>query len=174
MVEYADTLSLIATRRKRRPARALPALDLLFRRLAVCRQTEEASATEDRIWHLWMYHPHRSAAEALDLASRDIAAQRYDIAETRLHRLLRHLPDFAEVWHKRAMLYYVLGRDASCVADLRRTLELEPRHFGAICSFAEILLGDGHSEAARYAFSIALTLHPHLARARTVLDGHGV
>jgi tetratricopeptide (TPR) repeat protein len=120
---------------------------------------------------MWMYHPHRSAAEVLDLASQDIAAQRYDIAETRLHRLLRHLPDFAEAWHKRATLYYLLGRDEACVPDLRRTLELEPRHFGALCAFAEILLGNGEREAARFAFSRALSLHPHLQRARAVLDG---
>jgi len=118
-----------------------------------------------------MYHPHRSAAEVLDLASQDIAAQRYDIAETRLHRLLRHLPDFAEAWHKRATLYYLLGRDEACVPDLRRTLELEPRHFGALCAFAEVLLSSGQREAARYAFSRALTLHPHLQRARAVLNG---
>jgi tetratricopeptide (TPR) repeat protein len=171
MHEYADILCLIAARRERRPVRALPVLDALFRRLAVCTRVDDASATEDCIWDLWMYHPHRSAAEALELATRDIAAQRYDIAETRLHRLLRHLPDFAEAWHKRATLYYLLGRDEECIPDLRRTLELEPRHFGALCSFAEILLGDGMSEAARFAFSRALALHPHLARAREVVDG---
>ena len=125
---------------------------------------------EDYIWHLWMYHPHRSAARALDLAASDIAARRYDIAETRLSLLLRHLPDFPEAWHKRATLYYLLGRDACCVEDLRRTLELEPRHFGALCSFGEILLGEGERESARFAFSVALSLHPHLARARQAIE----
>jgi tetratricopeptide (TPR) repeat protein len=117
-----------------------------------------------------MYHPHRAAARALDLSANDIAARRYDIAETRLSLLLRHLPDFPEAWHKRATLYYLLGRDARCVEDLRRTLELEPRHFGALCSFAEILLGEGDRESARFAFSVALSLHPYLDRARQVVD----
>lgn len=170
MPAYAETLCLIAARRGRRPAGGPSALDALFRRLGACRRAEEAIETEDHIWHLWMYHPHRSAARALDLAAGDIAARRYDIAETRLSLLLRHLPDFAEAWHKRATLYYLLGRDACCVKDLRRTLELEPRHFGALCSFAEILLGEGDLEAARFAFSVALSLHPHLARARQIVD----
>ena len=174
MAEYAETLSLIALRRNRRPVRTLPALDVLFKRLAQCRGPQEASHTEDCIWELWMYHPHRSAAQVLDLASQDIAARRYDIAETRLHRLLRHLPDFPEAWHKRATLYYLQGRDEACVPDLRRTLELEPRHFGALCAFAEILLDNGEREAARFAFSRALTLHPHLQRARAVLNGDDV
>ncbi|MGH7487448.1 MAG: hypothetical protein ACREVC_09145 [Burkholderiales bacterium] len=168
MIAYAEILWLIADKR-RRPACGSAMLDALFRRLGACRQEEEAIATEDHIWHLWMYHPHRSAAHALDLAASDIAARRYDIAETRLSLLLRHLPNFAEAWHKRATLYYLLGRDQSCIEDLRRTIELEPRHFGALCSFAEILLGEGERASARFAFSVALSLHPYLARARQVI-----
>lgn len=168
MAAYAETLWLIADRR-RRPARDSDALNALFRRLGACRQEKEAIATEDHIWHLWMHHPHRSAAHVLDVAASDIAARRYDIAETRLSVLLRHLPDFAEAWHKRATLYYLLGLDACCIDDLRRTIELEPRHFGALSSFAEILLGEGEREAARFVFSVVLSLHPHLARAREVI-----
>ena len=170
MVAHAETLWLIADRRRRRPARGSAALDTLFQRLGACRREDEAIATEDQIWHMWMYHPHRAAARVLDLAASDIAASRYDIAETRLSLLLRHLPDFAEAWHKRATLYYLLGRDHACIEDLQRTIALEPRHFGALCSFAEILLGEGERGSARFVFSVALSLHPHLARARQVIN----
>ena len=165
----AAILSLIAARRERRPARDLPLLDELFRRLARC-ASAEAGATEERIWDAWMHHPHRAAAEALDAATRDIAARRYDIAETRLSLLLRAAPLYAEAWHKRAALYYLLGRDAECLHDLRRTLELEPRHFAAMLHFAEIRLGEGARGDARYAFAAALTLHPHLLRAHAALS----
>jgi tetratricopeptide (TPR) repeat protein len=163
-----DILGLIARRRSRRPAWDLPFLDELFRHLAAC-SALEAGAAEDRIWAVWMDHPHRAAAQALDLATRDIAARRYDIAETRLTQLLRRAPDFAEAWHKRATLYYLLGRDQECLADIGRTLELEPRHFAAMLHFAEILLGAGAGAEARFAFRAALTLHPHLPRAREAL-----
>lgn len=163
-----DILALIAARRSRRPARALPFLDGLFRRLAACAEAE-AGATEDLIWDVWMDHPHRAAARELDLAARDIAARRYDIAETRLARLLRRAPQFAEAWHKRAVLCYLLDRDEECLAAIRRTLELEPRHFAAMLHFGEILLGAGASSDARYAFRAALTLHPHLPRAHAAL-----
>jgi tetratricopeptide (TPR) repeat protein len=169
MMAEIGILNLIAERRGRRPARDLPALAQLFRRLAAC-PSGEATETEDRIWSVWMHHPHAEAAAALDAATRDIAAQRYDIAETRLARLLRSAPDFAEAWHKRATLYYLLGRDAECLHDIGRTLELEPRHFAAMLHFAEILLGEGASGDARYAFAAALSLHPHLARARDALS----
>ena len=168
MNDKGDILGLIAARRVRRPARPFPFLDELFRRLARC-DSAEAGATEDLIWGVWMDHPHRAAATALDLATGDIAARRYDIAETRLTRLLRRAPDFAEAWHKRATLYYLLGRDVECLHDIRRTLELEPRHFAAMLHFAEILLGAGAPAEARFAFHAALSVHPHLPRAREAL-----
>jgi len=164
----AEILSLIAGRRSRRPVRDLAELGQLFRRLGAC-AAAEALDTEDQIWHAWMHHPHRAAATVLDAATRDIAARRYDIAETRLTALLRSAPLYAEAWHKRATLYYLLGRDEECLQDIRRTLELEPRHFAAMLHFAEIRLDDGAGIEARYAFAAALTLHPHLPRAREVL-----
>ncbi|HKX39050.1 MAG TPA: hypothetical protein VJN20_10370, partial [Burkholderiales bacterium] len=114
-------------------------------------------------------HPHRAAAHALELATRDIAARRYDIAETRLAALLRSAPRFAEAWHKRATLYYLVGRDDECLSDICRTLELEPRHFAAMLHFAEIALGEGAGDEARFAFQAALSLNPHLERAREAL-----
>lgn len=167
---YAHALALIASRRSRRPLRSPEALDQLFARLHRCTDAKEASATEDRIWDLWMYHPHRSAAETLELATQDIAARRFDIAETRLTILLKRLGDFAEAWHKRASLYYLLGDDERCVHDLCKVLELEPRHFAAVLHLAEILSGEGKHEAARFTFAAALTLNPHLQRAREMLS----
>jgi tetratricopeptide (TPR) repeat protein len=159
-----EILRLISSYRSRRPARVSPFLDELFRRLARC-EPPQAVETEDRIWDVWMHHPHRAAARELDLATGDIAARRYDIAETRLTLLLRRAPDFAEAWHKRAALYYLLGRDAECLRDIARTLELEPRHFGAMLHFAEIVRSAHAAEAsaaAHLAIATARSIHPHL------------
>lgn len=174
MATQVDILNLIAGRRERRPARRYPALDALFARLAACRQPDEAFHTEERIWDAWMFHPHRAAAHALELATRDIAARRYDIAETRLTALVRSDPGFAEAWHKRATLYYLLGRDAECLRDIGRTLELEPRHFAAMLHFVEILVAQGNKAAAadvRFACFAALSVHPNHARARELFRG---
>lgn len=169
MATRVDVLGLIADRRARRPARPLAALDALFTRLAACSGAEEALHTEQRIWDAWMHHPNRAAAQVLALAAGDIAARRYDIAETRLTALLRSAPDFAEAWQKRATLYYLLGRDEECLHDIARTLALEPRHFAAMLHFAELLLDAGAQQEARFAFYAALTVHPHLERAREAL-----
>ena len=157
-----EILRLIGSYRVRRAVHGSPFLDELFRRLARCVRAE-ADSTEERIWDVWMHHPHRAAARVLDLATRDLAARRYDIAETRLTLLLRSVPDFAEAWHKRAVLFYLLGRDEECLRDLRRTLELEPRHFGAMLHFVEILRAARAADDARFALQAARSIHPHLS-----------
>jgi tetratricopeptide (TPR) repeat protein len=162
---YSEVLKLVATLGARRPAAVLPGrLDQLFQSL--CAPECDAGRLEDQIWQLWMHHPHRRAAQALDRTASDIADHLYDVAETRLSQLLRARPDFPEAWNKRATLYYLQERDDECVHDIQRTLELEPRHFGALCGLAEILRGGGEQQSALFVFQAALRINPHLAAAR--------
>ncbi len=166
---FSETLRLVAHLPQRRPVPSLPGrLDQLFRHLAVgdC----SVQALEDEIWHLWMQHPHRAASRALDRAADDIAGQRFDLAETRLHYLLRACPDFPEAWNKSATLYYLMERDEESVQAIHRTLELEPRHFGALSALGEICMGQGDRDAALLAFSAALRINPHLDGARASVE----
>lgn len=164
---YSATLRLIAALPGRSPAPSVPPLlQSLFQKLARAPDERVASDAEDAIWSLWMAHPNAAAARMLDRATGDIAARRYDIAETRLVRLIRVCPGYAEAWHKLGTLYYLLGQDAPSLAHLHRTLEIEPRHFGALASIGEILLGESERTGAELAFVSALRLHPRLAAVR--------
>jgi Tfp pilus assembly protein PilF len=166
---YGDTLRLVSTLGARRPAMALPSrLDQLFHNLAA--PSCAAEEVEDQIWQLWMHHPHRLAAAALERTASDIANHLYDIAETRLTNLVRACPDFAEAWNKRATLYYLQQRDEESVHDIHRTLELEPRHFGALCGLAEIFRTSGDTESAVFVFRTALRVNPHLEAARAAIE----
>jgi tetratricopeptide (TPR) repeat protein len=168
---YAETLDLLSRLPQRQPAAALPSrLDELFDKLQACPEPAEAARIEDAIWDVWMYDCHEGAELALERAAADIAARRYDIAETRLEILVRRRPDWAEAWNKRATLYYLLERDAESVASIHRTLEIEPRHFGAMCGLGEILRSSGDTEAACLAFSRALRVHPLLGGVRQTLQ----
>ena len=108
---YSDTaLRLVSTLGARRPAVALPSrLDQLFHDLAAPSCAAGGGGGPDR--QLWMHHPHRLAAAALERTASDIAKHLYDIAGTRLTNLVRACPDFAEAWNKRATLYYLQQRD---------------------------------------------------------------
>lgn len=164
---YGTTLRLIARLARRSPAAASPSvLPSLFKRLGHAREPTEALAMEDLIWSAWMAHPNDDAEEVLDRATGDIAAGRHDIAETRLVRLIRACPGYAEAWHKLGTLHYLLGADDESVSNLHRALEIEPRHFAALASVGEILLARSDHDGAALAFHSALRLHPHLAAVR--------
>ena len=166
---YEATLNLVTQLGARLPSPNLPPrLTQLFTYLNST--AFDAPLVEDQIWDLWMHNPHHRAAEVLNKAATDIAAQRFDIAETRLVALLRSCPNYAEAWNKRATLYYLLGRDEESVADIYRVLQLEPRHFGALSGLGEICLAAGDEDGARLAFHAALRLNPHLEAVRDEVD----
>jgi tetratricopeptide (TPR) repeat protein len=167
---FDETLKLIVGLGSRRPSPAMPRrLATLFGQLARTTDPLEASQTEDLIWGLWMQHAQADAEDRLEQATRAIAARDWDDAESLLDELVTAQPDFAEAWNKRATLYFLLERDAESVADIRRTLELEPRHFGAICGFAQICLRHDERVAAMFAFDAALRINPHLASVRAAM-----
>jgi len=169
-MRYARTLGLVAALPARRPAPTLPSrLDELFEKLSACPDPRAAERLEDAIWSAWMYHGHDEAEAALERAAADMAAGRFDIAETRLAILVRRRPDWAEAWNKQATLHYLRGRDDETVAAIHRTLELEPRHFGALAALGEVLRAQGEREPARLAFGCALRLHPLHAGVRRSL-----
>jgi tetratricopeptide (TPR) repeat protein len=167
-------LHLVAELPYRQPADILPArLHPLFERLGTA--PGETERIEDDIWQIWMYHPNQAAARLLDKAVSNIAAGLLDIAETRLVQLVRSCPDYAEAWNKLATVYYLRGWDPRCIEAIARTLELEPRHFGALCELGEIYLSSGRPDEAATAFRAALRIHPayHSARARLHEIGGG-
>ena len=162
-----EILRLLSRLPGRRPASSLPGrLDELFDRLPACLTTEAATRIEEAIWDVWMHDGHEEAELALDRACVDIAARRFDLAETRLALLIRRRPDWAEAWNKRATLLYLQGRDEESVAAIRRVLEIEPRHFGALCSLGEIFRSREERPAALLAFEMALRVHPQLEGVR--------
>jgi tetratricopeptide (TPR) repeat protein len=167
---YAETLKLIASLPGRRPSPQLPErLHLLFRRLSDIGDAAARDAVEDEIWRLWMSHPEDAVAFDLERATRAMTAQDWGVADQILRGVVGAHPDYAEAWNKRATLYYIAGKDAECVPYIHRTLELEPRHYGALCGFAEILLGRGENDAALFVLERALRIHPHLDTARAAI-----
>ena len=97
------------------------------------------------------------------LAALDLHA---DQTDERLDGLFEKLllvsnPDFAEGWNKRATLYYLVGNTDASIEDIKRTLELEPRHFGALSGLGLVYLQQGKLALAEEAFLQLITVHPN-------------
>lgn len=92
--------------------------------------------------------------EALDIGNME-AAYNY------LTALTDHAPDFAEGWHARAMMFFRMNRYGLSIADIQRTLALEPRHFEAFTGLGIMLEDMGLLDTALNVFRVVRAIHPH-------------
>lgn len=111
-------------------------------------EPERVMRIEDQISTEWS----KSGSPAMDLllmrGEEALEAGMPDVAADHLTALIDHAPDFAEGYYARATAYYDLGLIGPAIDDLRQTLVLEPRHFGAMAGFAVILEEVGRPEDA--------------------------
>ena len=135
-------------------------LDRLFELLADP-ELENWEAVEEEIHRRWA----RSGSPAMDLLMQRgrAAMQKRDFATAIAHfsALVDHAPEFAEGWNKRATAYFLTRRYSLSMADIERTLALEPRHFGAISGLGQILVILGRHEDALRVYEHLQTIHPH-------------
>ncbi len=145
----------------RMPHPSLPRrLDALFETLL--RQAEDGFETEDLIWAVWCDHPIPEFADRMEAATQAIAQKHHDEARVLLDHLQSTASEWAEVWNKSATLHFIVGNDQAALIDIGHTLDLEPRHFGALAGFGEICLRQNEPDVARLAFMAALKINPHL------------
>lgn len=151
-----DRSSPATTREARR-------LERLFADLARASSRTQARECEALIWALWSNHPDPALDAAMAEAIDAMVQRRHAQARAILDRLVAAAPDWAEAWNKRATLAFVEERDLESLADIARTFEFEPRHFGAAAGLGQICLRQDRRREALAAFDIALRINPHMA-----------
>ena len=104
----------------------------LFRSLKSTVSVSRASVFESKIWHIWMEHYDPEVESAMFQGVEAMKLQQFEQAFGHFSLLIKLAPDYAEGWNKRATVLYLMGRLKESEADVMRTLELEPRHFGAL------------------------------------------
>jgi len=117
---------------------------------------------EDEIWRQWSRSGSASMDLLLERGREAMEAGAYMVAVEHLTALVDHAPDFAEGWNARATAYFHIGLYGPSIEDIRRTLVLEPRHFGALAGLALILEDLDRPEQALEAWLAAQAIHPHM------------
>ncbi|MBM3622223.1 MAG: tetratricopeptide repeat protein [Alphaproteobacteria bacterium] len=139
-----------------------PALDGLFQRLRTIDDPVAAAALQQAIWETWI----KADTAELDALMRQgmvqMARQRLDDAVETFSQLIEKAPDFAEAWNKRATVHFLRGDMAASVADIQRTVALEPRHFGAWSGLGMIMEQLGRPADAAKAYEETLKHNPHV------------
>lgn len=108
---------------------------------------------------------NHSGSAAMDLllqrGHKLIEAGQLSEAAWHLSALIDHAPSFAEAYNARATAYYLMGELSLSLADIRLTLYLNPRHFGAMSGLGIVLEELGHLDQALSAYRAAEIIHPH-------------
>ena len=142
---------------------------VLLQRLALA---DEATAVqiEQRLTQIWS----RSGSASFDLLLQrgEDALEADDIPAAIEHftALTDHAPEFAEGWHRRAQAYFLADLMGPAVADLERSLALNPNHFGALRGMAGIFERLNMPQMAFKAYAAFLAIHPSDSTVRSARD----
>ena len=154
-----------------KPAAPRPStLNDLFERLAAAKDEAEGKGIANLIERRWS----RSGSDTADLlmsrAADAARAKDYALAVEILDRLLVLEPNWAEAWHRRANVFYMMDDPVGAIADLRRALAIEPRHFEAWAGLGHILMSSEDKRNALEAYRRALKIHPQMENVRTRVE----
>jgi len=143
-----------------------PRLEPLFEQLKSESQPAEAVSIAQEIWAIWLEPTDpavqsfmKSGLDAMNRGNNRAALDAFD-------QVISIAPDFAEGWNKRATVHFLLNNLQKSLADITATLELEPRHFGALSGRGLVFVKLRKFEPALSAFEEALIISPQLAEAK--------
>ena len=146
-------------------------LDRLFAELKREGDDAKAKTVADQIWTEW----RRSGSATIDLlmqwADDAVRKQDYSAALDFLDQVTVLQPDFAEGWDRRATVHFLMHNYAKSMADIEKTLALEPRHFGALSGMGAIFKAVGKKKQALSAYERVLAIYPAMRSAqKQVID----
>ena len=145
-------------------------LPALFAQLVNEVDAEASTVIEGKIWQHWLTAPDRNSEALMSQISNAMGAGRLQVALLLSNQLVDSSPNFAEGWNKRATIHYLMGNNPDSVADIRETIRLEPRHFGAISGLGMIFLREKNYPAALQAFEQVLKISPASLNAKRSVE----
>lgn len=142
------------------------ALDKLFEELRRERREIAAERIASRIRDKWLDSGSASIDAMMQWSQEAVDAKKYGVALDFLDRITVLLPDYAEGWNRRATVHFLMNSYRKSMADIDRTLRLEPRHFGALAGMGSILKQSGRKQLALDAYERALAIYPMMRSAQ--------
>jgi tetratricopeptide (TPR) repeat protein len=145
-------------------------LDELFEKLSQNADTPAGKRIEREILRRFNRSGSATADLLLQWAAEAMDEKHYPEALDLLDQIVILKPDFAEAWNRRATVYYMLDDYSASLGDIRVTLALEPRHFGALAGFGIILQQLDRKKEAIEVFRRALEINPQMKNVRESLE----
>ena len=149
-------------------------LDKLFAELKNTKNLSSAQAIENKIWEIWSIHPSDDRrgfrlTELLIQGTRLMNMRELSKAYELFTKVITVESDWAEAWNKRATVLYLMNRYQSSLADIKITLILEPRHFGALSGQALNYIELKQYEKAIQSYKAAQEIYPVIDSAKKMI-----
>ena len=145
-------------------------LDPLFKELREASNPMQAALLERRIWGIWLQSGDDELDQLLLQGVRAMEISDTDQALAVFDQVVERAPEFAEGWNKRATVHWLRDEYAESMLDIQRTLELEPRHFGALSGMGLIFDELEDSVGALRAFQAVLRINPQARGAQARVE----
>jgi tetratricopeptide (TPR) repeat protein len=149
-------------------------LDKLFTQLKNIKNLSSAQMVENKIWKIWEIHPSNDRkgfrlTEMLDQGSLLINRRELNKAYEIFSQIIVADPNWSEAWNKRALVLYLMKRYESSLDDIKITLALEPRHFGALSGRALNYIELNQYEKAIKSYEDAQKIYPVIDGAKKMI-----
>ncbi len=145
-------------------------LDNLFEKLKISPDETTARENANRIWEAWFKSGDSKIDELMQQAIRKRETYNYDGAIEILNQIIAQKPDYSEAWNQRATIYFFKQEYEKSLEDVAKTLELEPRHFGALAGRGIIRLRQNKPALAVQNILKAMEIHPFLPERSLIPD----
>lgn len=126
--------------------------------------------SERALWAVWGRSGDAAVDRRLEEGTRLMHRGRFAEAHAVFDAVVDAAPAFAEGYNKRATARFHLGRYRDSLADVRRTLERNPYHFGALSGAGLCMLALERPAAALDYFRRALEINPNLEETRRAVE----
>ena len=137
-----------------------PRLNNLFKKLNETESQKEISDLIKDIWNIWYEVDDPKVIEYFEKGIQAMSIRNYPLAIRFFNNLIDEDPSFAEGWNKRATVYFMIGDFDKSMQDIIKTLELEPRHFGALDGMGLIFIHQGQYQQAIDVYDKMLEIFP--------------
>ena len=148
------------TQNRKKEENSSQALDTLFFKLRNAKSLAEAQTVEQIIWSKGKKYKGPRLSEKLELGIRQMHNKNLKKALVPFTKIIEEAPDFSEALNKRATTYFLLQEYQASLLDIKATLTLEPRHFGAISGMGLIFMKSGEYRRSLLMFRKVLEIYP--------------
>jgi tetratricopeptide (TPR) repeat protein len=114
------------------------------------------------LWQIWSRSGDPDIDKLFARGMEQLKATELDDALATFDEVVQRRPAFAEGWHKRALVHFLMDKYDKALLDCDEALKRNRNHFGALSGAGQIHLQMGHAKRALEFFRRAVQVNPNL------------